>query len=128
MHQTLVGVGHVSLVADVVHVMVWFLFGHQMLHPEDRRRSSTGDVFLCAAAALNVEPRRLRLQAQRKNKTNNMFLLVPCAFADVHSFRFPRAFDYRRSVGFPCPFISLNSRHQMDPRTFRVLLDLPRSP
>ena len=28
MHQTLVEVGHVSLVADVVLVIVWFVCGH----------------------------------------------------------------------------------------------------
>ena len=35
----------------------------QIVRLEDGR-SSIGDAFLCAAAAQNVEPRRLRLQTQ----------------------------------------------------------------
>ena len=31
----------------------------------------------------------------------DLFFLGPCAFADVHSFNFPRAFDFWHSVGSP---------------------------
>ena len=52
------------------------------------------------------------------------FFLDPCAFADVHSFGFLRAFACRRSVGLLHSFIL----HWKEPRTFRVFFEVRRSP